>query len=232
MHLPRHRLSLPLPESSFGVNLLLTDSSILAAADTEDVETTLINALSAVRSTPQEAVEITAEGFDAIVREHQRRVYRVILLLAKDRDVADTLTQECFLRAYQSRASFRGECRIDTWLLRIAVNLVRDHAKNRKAGFWKRLIGLGHRAENAGDAASGQPSPERALIARAEWQAVLDSVNKLSRQQRAIFLLRFVEEMPLADIAAVLGLKIGTVKAHLFRALSNVRGEMREQKWR
>jgi RNA polymerase sigma-70 factor (ECF subfamily) len=57
-------------------------------------------------------------------------------------------------------------------------------------------------------------------------------VNKLSRQQRTIFLLRFVEEMPLIDIAAVLGLKIGSVKAHLFRALTNVRAEMKEQQWR
>ena len=219
-------------KAEFGVNLSASHSSILAAADTEDVETTLTNALSAARSTPQEAVAITAEGFDAIVRQHQRRVYRVILLLAKDRDAADTLTQECFLRAYQARDSFRLECRVDTWLLRIAVNLVRDHAKSRRAGFWKRLVALDHRDEKANEAASRQPSPERTLLARAELQAVLESVNRLSGQQRTIFLLRFVEEMPLADIATVLGLKLGTVKAHLFRALTNVRAEMKEQKWR
>jgi RNA polymerase sigma-70 factor (ECF subfamily) len=153
-------------------------------------------------------------------------------MLAKDRDTADTLTQECFLRAYQARESFRGECRVETWLLRIALNLVRDHAKNRRAGFWKRLIGWDESDEKATEAVSHLPSPERAFIVRAELQAVLDSVNKLSRQQRTIFLLRFVEEMPLIDIAAVLGLKIGSVKAHLFRALTNVRAEMKEQKWR
>jgi RNA polymerase sigma-70 factor (ECF subfamily) len=196
------------------------------------VETTLINALSAVGSTREKAIVITADGFDTIVRQHQRRVYRVILLLAKDRDTADTLTQECFLRAYQARDSFRGECRVDTWLLRIAVNLVRDHAKNRRSGFWKRLIGLDHSDEKAEEAVSRQPSPERTLLARSELQAVLESVNRLSRQQKTIFLLRFVEEMPLMDIAAVTGLKVGSVKAHLFRALTNVRGEMKEQKWR
>jgi RNA polymerase sigma-70 factor, ECF subfamily len=177
-------------------------------------------------------MEITAETFDAIVRQYQRKVYRVILLLTKDRDVADTLTQECFLRAYQSRETFRGECRVDTWLLRIAVNLVRDHARNRKASFWKRLVGLDESGENAKETASSRPSPERSLMARAELQAVWESVNRLSRQQRAIFLLRFVEEMPLSDIADVLGLKLGSVKAHLFRALTNVRTEMKEQKWR
>lgn len=196
------------------------------------METTLINVLSAASSTPEEVVRITAEGFDAVVREHQRRVYRVILLLAKDRDAADTLTQECFLRAYQARDRFRGECRIDTWLLRIAVNLVRDHVKSRRASFWKRLVGLDSDDRNTSDTASPHASPERALMARAELQAVLDSVKQLSPQQRTIFLLRFVEDMPLSDIAAVLGLKLGSVKAHLFRALSKVRAQMKGQQWR
>jgi RNA polymerase sigma-70 factor (ECF subfamily) len=196
------------------------------------VETTLINVLSAGSSTPQAAVRIRAEDFDAIVRQHQRRVYRVILVLAKDRDTADALTQECFLRAYQARDRFRGECRIETWLLRIAVNLVRDHAKSQRAGFWKRLVGLDHGDRNENASVSLHPSPERALMARAELQAVLDSLTQLSRQQRTIFLLRFVDDMPLPDIAAVLGLKLGSVKAHLFRALSKIRAKMKEQQWR
>jgi RNA polymerase sigma-70 factor (ECF subfamily) len=212
------------------VNLSPGFPSILAAAFDDSVDTTLINALSAVSSS-REAV-VTAEAFNAVVRQYQRKVYRVVLLLAKDRDLADTLTQECFLRAYQSRESFRGECRIDTWLLRIAVNLVRDHARNRKMGFWKRLVGLDDSSEKGNEAESRWPSPERLLLARAELRAVWESVDRLSRQQRAIFLLRFVEEMELNEIAAVLGLKVGSVKAHLFRALTHVRAEMKEQKWR
>src|SRR6185369_10976811 len=104
------------------------------------VDTVLTTALSSSATAKAEA--ISADRFDEIMRQHQRRVYRVIYLLVRDADVADTLTQECFLRAYQKRASFRGECRIETWILRIAVNLVRDHARNRRASFWKRLVGL------------------------------------------------------------------------------------------
>src|SRR5882672_10230408 len=85
---------------------------------------------------------IAMEAFDDLVRQHQRRVYRVLFLLLRDPDAADTLTQECFLRAYQKRDGFRGESSADTWLLRIAVNLARDHLRNRRAGFWRRLIGL------------------------------------------------------------------------------------------
>lgn len=188
------------------------------------METALTQALSATieRST------VSRESFDEIVRRHQKRVYRVVLLLLRDPDAADTITQESFLRAYRALPGFRGECRMETWLLRIAVNLVRDHGKSRRLSFWKKLAGL----EDAQDYQAPQPSAERALLARAELQAVWDAVNTLSPQQRHIFLLRFVEELPLAEIASVLGLRIGSVKAQLFRALGHVRTHMKEQQWR
>ena len=182
----------------------------------------------------KEAAAISVERFDDIMRQHQRRVYRVIYLLVRDADTADTLTQECFLRAYQKRASFRGECRIETWLLRIAVNLVRDHGKNRRASFWKRLVGL----DDGGSTETGprqfparEPSAERALLAREELEAVWNALSSLSSQQRAIFFLRYEEEMPLAQIAELLEVKIGTVKTHLSRATGKLR-EMKERQWK
>jgi RNA polymerase sigma-70 factor (ECF subfamily) len=166
------------------------------------------------------------------MRQHQKRVYRVILLLVKDRDAADTLTQECFLRAYQSLSQFRGECRIETWLIRIAVNLVRDHGKSRRASFWRRLVGLETEHANVADLSTQNHSPERVLLARSELQAVWSAVEVLSPQQREVFLLRFVEDLSLAEIADALGLRIGSVKTQLFRALGRVRKQMKEQQWR
>ncbi len=208
------------------VNLGAADSSILTAE--RSVETALTTALTAPIESPAE--QVLPERFDQLMRRHQQRVYRVVLLLVKDRDAADTLTQECFLRAYQNLAGFRGECREDTWLLRIAVNLVRDYARSRRTSFWKRLIGLDDK--EVAEPPAPQPGQERALLAKAELDAVWNALDSLSAQQREVFLLRFVEEMPLAEIAAALGLKVGTVKAHLFRALQNVRGQMKEQRWR
>lgn len=175
-------------------------------------------------------VEVISEAtFDEIIRLHQRRIYRIIFLLLRDQDAADTLTQDCFLRAYQSRASFRGECRLDTWLVRIAVNLARDHGKNRRHSFWRRLIGLEQNGEAEVEIAAPQPSPEQVLLAREELKAVWNALPSLSQQQRAIFLLRFAEEMPLNEIADVLGLKTGSVKTHLFRATSAIREKLRNQ---
>jgi len=178
------------------------------------------------------AEAISPELFDEIVRRHQRRVYQVIFLLLKDADAADTLTQECFLRAFEKRATFRGECALSTWLLRIAVNLVRDHQKSRRVSFWRRLVGL--EDEVSGNAAvpqlaSPQPSAERTVLARETLREVWSAVASLSPQQQTIFLLRFAEEMSLAEIAAVLRLKVGTVKAQLFRATSKVKETVKEK---
>jgi RNA polymerase sigma-70 factor, ECF subfamily len=189
----------------------------------------------ALRSPVIERVtEISSERFDELMRQHQHRVYRMIFLLARDCDVADTLTQECFLRAYQKRSSFRGECRIETWLLRIALNLVRDHVKNRRVSFWKRLTGLHDVQGEAFESrhlTAPDPSPEKVLLAREQLQLVWKSLSGLSEQQRTIFFLRFAEEMPLADIAETLDLRVGTVKAQLARATSKLR-KWKEKQWK
>ncbi len=182
-------------------------------------------------SVDRQTVSISRDGFDALIAEHQQHVYRVVLLLTRDADAADTLTQECFLRAYQHLDSFRGDCAVRTWLLRIAANLVRDHNKNKRTSFWKRLIGL--EGASAGSSSSSatwttpEPSAERILLGRENLAAVWRTVDSLSPQQKAIFLLRFTEEMELAEIADVLGLKVGSVKAQLFRALASVRKQMK-----
>ncbi len=195
------------------------------------MESALTATLNPAVQAPAEA--ILASSFEDIMRRHQRRVHRVIYLLVRNEDIADNLTQECFLRAYQKRASFRGECRIETWLLRIALNLVRDHGKNRRASFWRRLIGVEEHDEAAQPLrfASLEPSPERVLLAREELQSVWNALSSLSPQQHEIFFLRFAEEMPLLEIAELLELKIGTVKAQLARATGKLR-EMKEKQWR
>jgi RNA polymerase sigma-70 factor (ECF subfamily) len=173
------------------------------------------------------------EEFDGLVREHQQRIFRVILALVRDSELASNLTQDCFVRAYESRTSFRGDSSVSTWLIRIAINLVRDHARNRKQAFWRRLF---HRpadepeteitAENIKDSRS---TPDHQLLAKEELNAVWSVVAELSPQQREIFVLRFSEEMSLEEIAQVMGLKTGTVKAHLSRATSAVRVRLRGQ---
>lgn len=195
------------------------------------MSTVVSTAIANVRAS--KAAALNDFEFDQLIRQQQRRVYRVLYSLTHDEDAANTLTQECFFKAYQSLGTFRGECRIDNWLMRIAVNLARDHNKNRKASFWRRFVGLDN-AEAPESAAfqADEPSAERSLIAQQEVNAVWEAVTSLPRQQREIFVLRFREEMSLAEIAEVLGLQVGTVKSHLFRAISGLRKNLKDQSWK
>ena len=176
-----------------------------------------------------QAAESVSLDFDLLVRQHQRRVYRVLLALVRDPDLADNLTQDCFVRAYEKRASFRGEASVGTWLISIAINLARDHGRSRRARFWRRL--LSSSPEETETALETTPdagaSPERLLIARQELGRLWEIVDQLPERQREVFVLRFAHEMPLNEIGVVLRMEPGTVKAHLFRAVGRVRRLMR-----
>ena len=166
----------------------------------------------------------TLDDFDAVVRVHQEFVYRVIASLVREPDAADTLTQECFLRAFQKRDTFRGEASMRTWLLAIAVNLARDHARNRRAGFWKRLFTHGTDADEIADSLPDrQPRADEVLVAREQVNAVWKALGQLPERQRTVFTLRFVNDLSLEQIAAATGTTVGTVKTHLSRAVGTLR---------
>lgn len=170
------------------------------------------------------------EDFDALVLAEQRRIYRVLLAMLRDPDAADSLTQECFLKAYEQRKRFRGECSMRTWLMRIAINLARDHVKSRRWQFWRKLFSQPGDSEQLLDPVDPYPSPERSLLARERLAYVSAAVDNLPNQQRAVFVLRFLEEMSIEEIARATSLRPGTVKAHLFRAVSAVRERVKERK--
>ena len=177
----------------------------------------------------------SAENFDQLVSVHQKRIYRLLISLLRDPDAADTLTQECFLKAYTSRSSFRGECSVETWLYRIAVNLSRDHIRNRRVAFWRRLFASQQsQAEDLEDVAQTipdkRPSLERNLLAKEEVDVVWRTAEQLSPMQREVFLLRFAQDMSLEEISHTLDVQLGTVKAHLSRALSTVRARVKEHR--
>jgi RNA polymerase sigma-70 factor, ECF subfamily len=170
-----------------------------------------------------ESLAIT-DDFDSIFRLHQASVFRFLLASLRDRDMAESLTQDCFMKAYNARAQFRGESSLRTWLMQIAVNLVRDYARSRRLQFWKRAQATAVEIDVAREwLPDKRSSPEAAALAKERLAAVFAAVETLSERQRTVFLLRFVEEMQLLEIAAATGMKEGTVKVHLSRALQAVR---------
>ena len=179
------------------------------------------------------AQHFTLQGvsdFDSLVRQHRPRVFRFLLASVRDREVAENLTQDCFVRAYKARAGFRGDASGITWLMQIAANLVRDHHGSSRLKFWRRTVNSGVDVADLSDwIPDKQRSPEAEAAAKEQVRAVWSAAQSLSERQRTVFLLRFVEDMELLEIAAVTGMKEGTVKAHLFRALNAVRAELEKK---
>ena len=167
------------------------------------------------------------DDIEAVMRVYRPRILRYAVFAVRDRDAAETIVQECFLKAYRSRDRFRGDCSLNTWLMQIAVNLVRDYARSRQFQFWKRTqnsgVEVAEVAEFLPDRAS---SSEARLLAREKLAAVWAAVDGLSAMQRQVFLLRFVEEMDLLEIAVAMQMNESTVKSHLYRALGAVRAKV------
>lgn len=173
------------------------------------------------------AQPIAAQEFSHVVSAHRQQIFRFLLASTRDVDLAETLSQECFLKAFRNWASFRGESTALTWLMRIAINVQKDHWRNRRLQFWRTTRTNSVDADEAGEwLPSGESSPEKQLLAREKVGKVWEVVKKLSGRQRTVFLLRYVEEMDIAQIASATGLSDGTVKAHLSRALGKVRAEL------
>jgi RNA polymerase sigma-70 factor (ECF subfamily) len=186
-----------------------------------------MDGMAAARLTADGIGEIAparVEDFDSVVIACRPKVFRYALASLRDRDAAETVTQDCFVRAHNGWNRFRRDCSIETWLMRIAVNLVRDHLRNRKIRFWKRVQLTATPVEAIGGCISdGADSAESQVLMKEQVEAVWEAAGSLPERQRTVFLLRFVEDMELLEIAAATGMKEGTVKTHLFRALKAVR---------
>ena len=169
------------------------------------------------------------DDIDVLVRTHRARLLRFVIFSVGDEDVAASIVQDSFMKAYTGRENFRGDCNVHTWLTSIALNLVRDHQRTRKLQFWRKAAKT---ATDVMEVASILPgkgsSPEMQLLARERAAAVVGVIETLSLNQRTVFLMRFSEEMELSEIAKVMGMPVNTVKTHLHRAVRAVRERVGE----
>jgi RNA polymerase sigma-70 factor (ECF subfamily) len=175
----------------------------------------------------RERVISELDDIETLVRSHRARLLRFVMFSIGDEDVAASIVQDAFLKAYNNRESFRGDCTVQTWLTTIALNLVRDHQRTQKFQFWKRVRNTAAEiTEVASIIPSGASSPETQLLARERAAQVAEIVQGLSFMQRTVFLLRFQEEVEISEIARMLDMPANTVKTHLYRAVRAVRQQL------
>jgi RNA polymerase sigma-70 factor (ECF subfamily) len=169
------------------------------------------------------------DDIDSLVKNYRARIIRFVMYSTGDPDLAETLAQDCLLKAYNGRANFRGDCSINTWLTGIALNLIRDHQRTQKFKFWKQARST---AIDVSDVASYVPArdstPEAALIAKDQVARLSGILETLSQKQRTVFLLKFSDELDLPEIAEAMAMPVNTVKTHLHRAIRAVRSKLAE----
>jgi RNA polymerase sigma-70 factor (ECF subfamily) len=168
------------------------------------------------------------EDFDQLVQQYRTRVLRFLFASVRDIDLAETLTQDCFWNAYRSRKAFRGDCSVNTWLMRIAVNLVRSHVRSRRFQFWKKAQHID--SSEIHHWPDRTISPEQKATINEQVQAIWEGTKMLSDRQRTVFLLRFVEDLDIPEIAQSMGIKESAVNVHLFRAVRRIRKHLGQLK--
>jgi RNA polymerase sigma-70 factor (ECF subfamily) len=181
--------------------------------------------LAAVRA----GIDVSVD-FASWMLSEQRRVYSLCRRLLQDADEADCTTQDVFLKAYQALQKEDAKALEDParWLTRIAVNTCLDRLRSQKWQLWRRRPSPEDEAIILAKTASRRPEAEESYYA-GEITARLDTaLLKLSGRQRAVFALRHFEDRSLDEIGQILGLDIGTVKAHMFRAVAKLREELRD----
>lgn len=163
-----------------------------------------------------------SHAFDILVRRHQDRICHAAYRLVGNREDALDVAQEVFVRAYQSLNGFRGDAQFSTWLYRIAVNMARNHLRNRSRKGRNMGVPLDAISTDApavaAMAASPLPSPADTASAGELSDILHGALMHLPEACREAFVLRIFENLSYEEIAAVMECPAGTVKSRLNQA--------------
>lgn len=163
-------------------------------------------------------------AFDELVERYQSRAYRLAWSLLRDTEDARDVSQEAFLRVYQSAERFRGDARFSTWFYRILVNVALDHQRRRR--WWRRVVAHPRNDEDVRFAErqpARDPDPGERASEEQEMSRLWGAVRRLSPQQRAAVVLSVQEQLSTTEIAAILACSEATVRVHLHRAVQALR---------
>jgi RNA polymerase sigma factor (sigma-70 family) len=161
------------------------------------------------------------DAYETLVQRHQAAAFRTAYLVAGAAGEAEDAAQEGFVKAYYAIDRFRAGSAFGPWLLAIVANEARDRRRSaaRRGSLALKLV----EGRPSGDAA---PSPEAAALADSEKRRLLEALGKLGVDDRLVIGYRYFLELSEKETAAALGVRRGTVKSRLSRALARLRDEM------
>jgi RNA polymerase sigma-70 factor (ECF subfamily) len=171
-------------------------------------------------------------AFETLVNERSGEIYGLLYRLTENADEARDLTQETFLRAFQSIRSFRGESDLRTWIYRIAINQARNRWR-----WWRRrrrdsTVSIDSPPDNGRPAlvatlrADDATNPEKDTLAHEREEALRKALKSLRHVYRETVILRDIEGLAYEEIATVLNISVGTVKSRLARGRQELRSKL------
>ncbi len=162
-------------------------------------------------------------AFDKLVDLFWPDIYRMVYFRAKNPMDAEDLSQEVFLRAFARLDRLRQPESFRSWLFSIALNLVRDfHRRGRGLHLLKSLSG-GHEEYEPEPADQDSESALDGVLRHEFWREIKNFTRELPEKEREVFTLRFLDQLSIKEIATVLDRAEGSIKSHLFRAVTKLR---------
>lgn len=166
-------------------------------------------------------------GFNKIILKYQKQVYRFARRLLNEHDDADDVTQEVFIRLYNSFGDFRGDSKLSTYIYRITYNLCLNHIK-KKNRFQKMNVSI----ELESNLTSGDDAnPEYDFVEKEKQIIIKEAYESLPEKQKAVFNLRFYENLTYEEISKITGKSVGGIKANYFHAFKKIEQKIKNSKY-
>lgn len=167
------------------------------------------------------------DAFEEIVTLFQHRLYHVCFRMLNNRQEAEDIAQEAFVRAYVNIHTFDQSRKFSTWLFRIATNLCIDRIRKKKPDYYLDANVPGTDGLNMYSqiAATGD-LPEEEVERMETQERVQYEISRLSDRYRSVIILRYIEELPLQEISEILELPLGTVKTRVHRGRAALKKQM------
>jgi RNA polymerase sigma-70 factor (ECF subfamily) len=166
-----------------------------------------------------DALQGDQKAYEALLARHNKAIFHVVMKIVRNRDEAQDLVQETFMKAFNALASYRSEYRFSTWLYKIAANCAIDFVRKKRI----EALSLDKPIETKNgrvdfEVPDSSWDPEQDLVRKQKLKSIDEAIDSLPDKYREVIIYRHRDDKPYEEIAGILRVPVGTVKARIFRA--------------
>lgn len=177
-----------------------------------------------------DALEGDQRAYDVLIKKYRGSVYNLVYRMIENRQEAEDIVQETFIKAFNALKTFNEEFAFSTWLFKIATNNCIDTLRKRKLQTYSLDTPVQTKdGEVSRDFADERYSPEQSTISSESTSIILDSVESLPKKYQLVINMRHKEDRSYEEISELLEIPIGTVKARIFRAREILKRKLKER---